>query len=148
MERNDWLTLFIALEGAPDGLDPVRLQKGLFLFAEEAESVPDEQRYEFRPYSYGPMSRDIYTDLDVLVASGLVEKVPVEGQSWSRYKPTFRGIEKSHRLMKEAMDKYPDDAKHLHDTKQSVAGMTFAALLEDVYARYPDFATKSIFRRR
>lgn len=79
--------LFIAFEGAPRGLDPVRLQKGMFLFAQETD-VPARQKYEFRAYNYGPMSPDIYSDIDKLVASGLVEPVAVEGQSWSRYRPT------------------------------------------------------------
>jgi hypothetical protein len=36
MKRRDWLLLFAAYEGAPDGLDPIRFQKGLFLFAKRA----------------------------------------------------------------------------------------------------------------
>ena len=84
MTRQDWLALFLAFEGAPDGLDPVRIQKGMFLFAMEA-GVPEGQTYGFRPYNYGPMSRGIYDDLDRLVSEGTIEATPVEGQSWSRY---------------------------------------------------------------
>jgi len=148
MTRSDWLMLFIAFEGAPGGLDPVRLQKGLFLFAQEATSVPSDQRYAFRPDSYGPMSRDIYDDLKALVSAGLVETVAVEGQTWSRYKPTLRGVERGRRLIREAVDNHPLATRQLFDTKQSVARMTFASLLEDVYERYPAYASRSIFRQR
>lgn len=148
MTREEWLLLFIAFEGAPDGLDPVRLQKGMFLFAQEGKTVPEQQKYEFRPYSYGPMSRDIYTDIEDLVGKDLVEPVPVQGQTWCRYRPTNRGVERGHRLIKTAMEKHPVDATHLYSIKKSVAGVPFADLLEDVYKRYPDYATKSIFRRR
>jgi hypothetical protein len=139
--------MFIAFEGAPRGLDPVRLQKGLFLFAQEARTVPVAQRYVFKPYSYGPMSRGIYADLDRLVADRLVEKVPVEGQTWARYKPTPRGIAAGRQLMVHAVAAHPDDTRRFYEMKQSVAEMSFARLLEDVYARYPEFATHSIFRR-
>jgi hypothetical protein len=39
MKRRDWLLLFAAYEGAPDGLDPIRFQKGLFLFAKRARAT-------------------------------------------------------------------------------------------------------------
>jgi uncharacterized protein YwgA len=139
--------LFIAFEGAPRGLDPVRLQKGLFIFAAETD-VPAAEKYEFRPYNYGPMSRDIYGDVDQLVAEGLVERVPVEGQSWSRYRPTRRGVERGSELLADAKARHLDAARKLYDTKGTVASMTFDALLEDVYDRYPDYATQSVFRRR
>jgi hypothetical protein len=139
--------LFISYEGAPRGLDPVRLQKGMFLFSEETD-VPEDQKYDFRPYNYGPMSRGIYDDLDWLVADGLVEPTPVEGQSWSRYRPTDAGIERSHALLAQATADHPTAAQHLYETKQAVASVTFHELLEDVYQRYPDYATQSVFQRR
>jgi uncharacterized protein YwgA len=139
--------LLIAYEGAPRGLDPVRLQKGMFLFSQEADA-PSIEKYEFRPYNYGPMSRTVYDDLDVLVAAGLVERTPVEGQSWSRVRPTEAGIERGRQLVDQAMRARPDAARFLFKTKQFVASQTFEALLENVYERYPDYATKSIFRRR
>jgi uncharacterized protein YwgA len=147
MNRRDWLMLLISYEGAPRGLDPVRLQKGMFLFSQEAD-VPERERYEFRPYNYGPMSRKIYDDVDALVASGLVEKTPVEGQAWSRFRPSARGVDHGRDLLARAMAEQPDAARYLFDTKQSVASRTFESLLEDVYERYPDYAAQSVFRRR
>jgi len=148
MDRRDWLLLFIAFEGAPQGLDPVRLQKGMFLFRQEADDVPDVQTYAFRPYNYGPMSTGIYEDLDSLVAEGFVKTTEVEGQSWSLYKPTGRGITRSQQLLATALQEHREAANHLYTIKQIVAEMTFRALLEDVYDRYPDYAAKSVFRRR
>ncbi len=89
MKARDRLLLFIALDGAPRGLDPIRLQKGMFLFAQESAAGEDE-KYSFVPYNYGPMSAQIYSDLDRLVADGVVEAAPERGQSWSRYSATIR----------------------------------------------------------
>lgn len=149
MTRRDWLMLFISFEGAPRGIDPVRLQKGMFLFAQEVEDVPVAQKYRFRPYNYGPMSKAIYDDLDKLVADGLIEAVPAEGQSWSRYRPTQRGVEHGMQILQGATEiRRRTGIQHLYDTKQAVATMSFDELLEDVYERYPAFATKSVFKRR
>lgn len=147
MTRRDWLLLLIAFEGAPRGLDPVRLQKAMFLFAQETD-VPADQKYEFRPYNYGPMSRDVYDDIDGLVEAGLVERLPVPGQSWSRYNPTAEGVARGHELLKHALAEHSAAAGALYDLKESVASMTFNALLEDVYERYPEYATESLFRPR
>jgi uncharacterized protein YwgA len=147
MTRRDWLLLFIAFEGAPRGLDPVRLQKGMFLFAQET-SVPAVEKYSFRPYNYGPMSRAIYDDLDALLGEGVIEQALVEGQSWSRYRATDAGVRRGHELLDRARVEQPDAVGHLFETKQSVAAMTFDALLGDVYERYPEYASQSLFRRR
>jgi hypothetical protein len=48
MTRRDWLLIFFALKGSPEGTDPVRIQKGMFLFAMEAE-LGDEQKSGFSP---------------------------------------------------------------------------------------------------
>jgi uncharacterized protein len=142
-----WLTLLIAFEGAPEGLDPVRIQKGMFLFARETD-VPATQKYDFRPYNYGPMSRQIYDDLDALVAGDLVEQVPVRGQSWTLYRATTAGVARGNELVAQASDVYPKAVEHLFVTKGAVASVSFEELLTDVYDRYPDMATKSVFRRR
>jgi uncharacterized protein YwgA len=147
MHRRDWLMLLISYEGAPRGLDPVRLQKGMFLFSQEAD-VPSAETYVFRPYDYGPMSWQVYSDIDALVDAGLVERIPVEGQSWSRFRPTDAGIERGRTLIDRAMKTHPEAARFLYDTKKTVASQTFAALLENVYERYPDYAVNSIFRRQ
>src|SRR5262249_684064 len=98
MQARDRLLLFIALHAPPRGLDPVRLQKGMFLDAEEGDAGETE-KYAFVPYNYGPMSAQIYTDLGDLVSEGFVEAKPVEGQSWSRYMATDKGLEQGRELL-------------------------------------------------
>jgi uncharacterized protein len=143
--RREWLTLFVALEGAPDGLDPVRIQKGMFLFAMES-NVPTRDRYEFKPYDYGPMSAAIYQDLDLLVERGLIERVPVPGKNWSRFRATSRGHEAGQEaLAKAEAERRLDAARRLYDIKQRVAGLPFNALLASVYHDYPEYAVKSVF---
>jgi uncharacterized protein YwgA len=145
MKPRDRLLLFVALDGAPHGLDPVRLQKGMFLDAHEAGS-PTGSTYSFVPYNYGPMSAQIYSDLQELVGAGLIKSVPVKGQSWSRYIATDKGLQAGRRLMRGPIP--AKDAQRLHRIKKDVASKSFRALLEDVYDRYPRFAANSVFRRQ
>jgi len=147
MTRRDWLLLFAAYEGAPDGLDPIRFQKGLFLFARRTR-VPVRSKYTFKPYDYGPMSPGIYSDLDGLVDKGLLERVPVPGKRWSRYKPSKVTFREGQRLLKRAEEeKLLDAARELFKIKQDVSSLRFNELLERVYAEHPEFAVNSIFRR-
>jgi uncharacterized protein YwgA len=142
MTRRDWLLLYVALKGAPQGLDPVRIQKGMFLFAHEAD-VPEEERYDFGPYMYGPMSSQVYTDIERLEAEGLIRGEPVPGYTWKRYTATPPGIDVARNLLAE--DAHAAASRKLFEIKQDVASKTFNALLKDVYARYPNYATRSVF---
>lgn len=144
VKARERLLLFVALDGAPEGLDPIRLQKGMFLFAQDEASHEDE-RYEFVPYNYGPMSPQIYKDLERLEDEGHVEAISVEGQSWARYVATERGLIRARDLL--GKEQSEAAARRLHAIKQEVASKTFSAILDDVYDRYPEYAANSIFRR-
>jgi len=147
MRRRDWLLLFAAYEGAPDGLDPIRFQKGLFLFAMDAR-VPLRERYAFKPYDYGPMSPGIYADLDTLVEQGLLTRDAVAGKTWSRYRATEAGIREAMSVLERAQsERKTSAAEKLYELKQMVASVSFNDLLERVYSAHPEFAVNSVFRR-
>jgi uncharacterized protein YwgA len=77
-------TLLTFLQAGDGGkLDPIRIQKGLFILAMETpeEWLPSEARYHFEPYNYGPYSSEIYYDLDRLEGYGYVEKIEMPGRS-------------------------------------------------------------------
>lgn len=149
MTRRDWLLLLLAYRGAPDGLDPVRIQKAMFLLkADLGPALPRAEAYTFSAYNYGPMSKQIYADLDELVAEGLVRTVPVSGQSWSRYVASPRGLVAGEKIAATAADTNLKAAQKLWEVKQTVANKTFDELLAFVYDRHPEFEERSIFRRR
>jgi hypothetical protein len=146
MRPIDWLLLLIASDGAPRGLDPVRIQKGMFLLAREG-AAPAAQSYEFEPYNYGPMSRGVYRDVARLLAAGLVERRPVPGYGWAIYVPTDAGGERASGLAARAGAEAPATLSALAEIKRTITGVSFAALLESIYARYPEYAARSVFRR-
>jgi uncharacterized protein YwgA len=144
MTRRDWLLLLVGLHPPPGGLEPVRVQKALFLLAREG-GIPSRERYWFVPYNYGPMSPRVYRDVDALTRAGLVERVPVAGYSWGLVRATARGRERAAQLATRA-DR--GALRRLAEIRAEVTSLSFAQLLESVYERYPAFAAKSVFRRR
>ena len=149
VKRRDWLLLLLAYEGSPDGLHPVRVQKSMFLLAEDpAAALGPDERHEFVPYNYGPMSKQIYADLEELVDEGLSRRVPVEGQTGTMYMAAPKALVAAQRLVDDMEGRDIPIARKLFEIKRLVVGMTFAELLEYVYERFPDYETRSIFRRQ
>ncbi len=109
------------------------------------DSSDPGESYQFVPYNYGPMSAQIYRDLDLLSKQGLVEAAPVEDQSWARYSATEQGLVAARDLLSHEPSQAV--ARRLYEIKVDVSSHSFKEVLEDVYDRYPEFASKSVFRR-
>lgn len=147
IERRDWLTVFAAFEGAPDGLDPVRFQQGLFLFS-RCPGTPSRSKYAFEPGVYGAISNELYEDLDRLVSERLLEPVPVNGAHWCLYKPIDATFERARRILRQAeANDLVDATCQLAEIKQYVSRVSFGELLERVDTEHPEFAANSVFRR-
>lgn len=147
MKPRDWLVILCAYKGAPNGLDPVRVQKGMFLFARSGH-VPRPEQYGFRPYDYGPMSSAIYNDLDALVKKGLLEPHPVPGKSWFRYTATDQGRAAAGQCLEKLTGEVEkENARRLFEIKQDISDVSFNDLLDRVYREHPDMAVNSVFRR-
>jgi hypothetical protein len=147
MGPRDWLLLLVALQHVLRGLDPIRVQKGMFLLAQEG-GLPDGETYSFRAYNYGPMSDEVYVDLGRLVKAGLCERLPVPGYSWRRVAATGRGVAVARTLARHAERRTPSAFAMLMAIEGLLARTTFVELLEYVYRRYPEYAVQSVFRRR
>ena len=146
MKPSDWLLLFAACEGAADGLDPVRIQQGLFLFS-RCPGVPARSKYVFEPGSYGPLSGELYADLDRLTEEGALESVPVRGKRWSRYRPSDLTFEQGHRILKQAEDEHLlEAARELFEIKRYVSSVGFGQLLDRICSEHPGLCVKSAFR--
>jgi hypothetical protein len=83
--------------------------------------------------------------LDSLTESGLIAATSVEGQTWSRYSATEEGLVAARDLL--GQEPTQTAARLLYEIKTDVSSHTYQQVLEDVYDRYPEFASKSVFRR-
>ena len=146
MTPADWLLLLVALDAPAAGLEPVRVQKALFLLAREG-GLPRSERYWFVPYNYGPMSPRIYRDVDALVRRGLLERVPVPGYAWGRVRATPAGRRRGERLAAGATARERRGLAALRRIRALVTSLGFAYLLATIYDRHPEYAIRSVFRR-
>jgi uncharacterized protein len=141
--RSDWLLLLLdrAALGAqgPDDLDPVRIQKGMFLLSKRG---PQRDMYEFQPYDWGPFSSDIYADLASLTRQGYLSEERMPGRTWSTYRVTARGRERAAAL---AAQMRAENIAWLRQAREFLTTRSFAQLLRDIYALYPDMAVNSRF---
>ena len=144
MRPIDWLLLLLAEAPAP--LDPVRLQKGMFLLAAETP-LPPSDAYVFVPYSYGPMSSAIYRDARTLCATNLTHAKPVPGHRWRTLAIAPAGAERAPLLLARARRECPAGVEQLRRVRTHLDTMDFATLLEHVYERHPAYASRSVFRR-
>lgn len=144
MGRADWLLLLLDGEALGAGgsrtIDPVRVQKGMFLLSKIG---PARDLYDFSPYHWGPFSRDVYRDLDALEAEGLVRSEPVPGQSWAKYSVTAAGSDRA-REFGRTLD--PEQIEWLSKLRRFLTTRSFNKLLRDVYDQFPEFATRSRFQ--
>jgi uncharacterized protein YwgA len=143
MRRADWLLLLLSDRTLdPDGsttLDPVRIQKGMFLLSKRG---PHKQLYDFQPYNWGPFSRDVYSDLDQLVAQGLVEQESRPGQSWSLYKLSEDGYMLASKV---ASSTDENAVRWMAQLRRYLTSRSFNELLTEIYSLHPEYATRSQF---
>ncbi len=141
--RSAWLVLLLdrAVLGAsgPDELDPVRIQKGMFLLSQRG---PARGLYTFRAHNWGPFSSAIYGDLDAMTRQGYLDEQHEPGRTWSTYRVTPSG----HELAK-AMARQIGDANvvWLRSAREFLTTRPFTQLLRDIYEEYPEFAVNSRF---
>lgn len=146
MERSDWLLLLLGSptkEGATPPLEPVRVMKGMFLVVMDG-NLDDPPSYNFEPYHYGPVSLEIYDDLAELVQEENIEALPVPGYSWRKYRLSAKGRARYEQL-RAVLE--PDVAQEIDRVKELIAGLSFRALLQHVYSRYPEYAVNSVIGR-
>jgi hypothetical protein len=143
-DRRDWLLLFLSPgvlgSGGADAVDPIRIQKGMFLLSQRG---PARDLYGFEPYNWGPFSPEIYRDLEQLRREHLVERQPVPGGTWSRWRATPEGENEARRVAERLA---PDDVTWLASARSFVTSRSFKRLLRDIYAEYPEYATQSRLR--
>ncbi len=144
MTRKDWLLL--AIDAAKDdGLDPIQLQKSLFLLGQKRGQQVGPGYYNFEPHNYGPFSKDIYVDVDDLVTKGLVSKTRQTGYAWSVLRITEVGQKRAAVLRGEA----PESAlSYLDKAVAWVKNTRFDELVRSIYKHFPEYRQNSIFANR
>jgi uncharacterized protein YwgA len=121
-------------------LDRIRMQKAVFMLVQRGPQ-PWRELYDYRPYNWGPYSSALNGDLGRLANESLV--VTREGNS--RY-PAYVASPEGENHAKELLQALsPEEKRFVSAIRHYVTTRSFPQLLREVYAAYPDFATKSQF---
>ena len=142
MRRKDWNLLVISSAGN-EGLSPVQLQKALFLLGQTVPRINQAEFYEFKAYNYGPYSKEIYLDAEILAVDGYVGLYTIQGQTWINYKSTETGIKKAKELRSELDNSI---IKYIDNIVRWIQRLTFRQLLAYIYKQYPKYAKNSMFK--
>jgi DNA-binding PadR family transcriptional regulator len=139
--RQEWLLLALAhRNGEP--MTPVQIQKAMFLMGMEAKQLVGPGFYKFVPYNYGPFDANVYHDLDMLAAKGLVTCDSSPGRTWKMYAVTPGGLAEAARAKKTASK---IAVGYLEKVVVWVCSLSFPALVRAIYAKYPKFKANSVF---
>jgi uncharacterized protein YwgA len=121
-------------------LDRLRMQKAIFLISQRGT---DRLRmYHFDPYNWGPYSSELARDLNGLTHVDLLTDHREPGHGYLAYKTSFAGEVRAAELWTELA---PNEQEFIRRVRTYVTNKSFNHLLREVYAAYPDYATKSQF---
>lgn len=141
-----WLPLLLcsAQSGRADGgypFDRIRVQKAIFLLTRRG-SARWNDLYPYRPYDWGPYCRELVDDLRILAQVGQMRTSHSAGSRYGRYALTDQGQQ----AVDEVWESLPEEERcFLVAVRAYVTSKDFNALLREVYAAYPEFATESLW---
>lgn len=122
-------------------LDRVRMQKAVFLLTQRGSNDWHEL-YNYRPYNWGPYSSALQQDVDFLQLAGQLEVEPFAGSRYGSYRTTPEGEDAADGVWATLSGV---EQSFLRQVRSYVSAKSFHALLREVYAAYPEYATKSQF---
>jgi len=141
MNREDWVLLAIYF-GQERGLSPVQLQKCLFLLGQEMGREVG-YFYEFYPHNYGPFSKEVYSDAELLESRGMIA-IERDPNSYARYISTAVGQTRVRDVIaKQAPNRVQEYLANIVDWAQK---QSFASLVRAIYDKYPQYRVNSVFQ--
>jgi len=144
LSRLDILLLLLrkSSDGGSEGLirGKTKLQKLLFLVQNELKNRGFKAKYAFRPYLYGPYSRELYTDIEWLRMNELIE-VRTTFDDDIGLMTDFAITEKGRRKLSSLMDSqiYGNIDEIINSIVSKYGEMDVAQLVEFVHKRFVDY---------
>lgn len=138
-----------------------RLEKLLFLASKEQEiDKLVEDPFVFRPYHYGPYSKEVYEAVELLEEAGLVQEERFLGENQLDEAEELAldvseelGVERRFRLTPAGekvadllASRTPEAFQRLSTVKKAYGNLSLKRLIRYVYSKYPEFAEKSVIK--
>jgi len=123
-----------------------RLAKLLFLVQKEiletGQLGAEGETYEFRADRYGPFSDEIFDEVEFLSDAGLIQR------SGENENETFRITDLGSEFVKQRIlpKSRPTGVEDVKRLRTKFGSVSLSQLLQFVYAKYPEYAVKSVIR--
>ena len=168
LDKEDVLLLLLFSLSGEKAKEPVasitRIEKMMYLLQEETEfSGKLQDKFEYRPWKFGPFSKEIYESLDFLFSLDLldieVRELPNYPEYAERDELKLIGMEEEEPVIEKVFsltDRGGMVAEKLRDSiskkvwaeftklKRRFEGVPLTALIQYVYREYPETTTESI----
>ncbi len=167
LDRQDVVLLLLSALSGPSGKKPVasvtRLEKMVFLLQKETAFSGKDRIHEFKfePWKFGPFSREIYEDLDLLASLDLVEAKVQELPSYAEYteqgrlidseadepvvQKAFSLTERGRRVAEKLKALLSErDWAEIAQLKRRFEKVPLTRLIQYVYQKYPETTSKSV----
>ena len=144
MTPKDW-TLLVIAEAGEQPVQPVQLQKALFLISRNLRrrDLTTSGFYAFTPYDYGPFCSTIYSDAEELETEGLVFISRPPESRYRTYRATEAGLQRASGLKSELS---AQATTYLTRVVEFVQKHSFNELVSAIYKAYPDMKANSVFQ--
>ncbi len=168
LDKEDVLLLLLYSMSGEGANEPVasitRVEKMMYLLQEETEfSGVQQEKFEYKPWKFGPFSKGIYESLDLLFSVDLldieVRELPNYPEHSERDELKLTGLEEEEPVIEKVFsltdrggrvaEKLRDliskkDWAELINLKRRFDEVPLTALIQYVYREYPETATASI----
>jgi uncharacterized protein YwgA len=138
MKKSDLILLLLDGDDRYPIVGITRFEKLVFLVQKEILDTSNTRmiKFDFGPDRFGPLSMEIYDELDFLKSIGMVKE-----QDGKKYEITDKGIRF---LQKKTFERVNEDMrKRISKIKEIHGKENLNDLLKYVYTTYPDFTVKS-----
>lgn len=140
-----------------------RLEKLLFLASKQEElGTLVEDDYQFVAYNFGPYSRQVYEEVEILEQADLVreerayggetldelEEIDAVGLDREGIERRFVLTDDGEAVAELLARRFPEAAEKLARVKARYGDMPLARLVRYVYEQYPPYAEKSLIREK
>ena len=144
MTPRDW-TLLVIAAAEKGSLQPVQLQKALFLIGKRLNlrQLATQKFYTFDAYDYGPFTNEIYNDAEQLETAGLVVIARPPATRFKEYHATDEGLRYAAGLRAKLE---PAVADYVSRIVKFTRSMSFNDLVSAVYKAYPEMRENSVFK--
>lgn len=138
MKKSDLILLLLNADNEYPINGITRFEKLVFLTQKEIPNKSNIEtiEFDFQSDRFGPLSMEIYDELDFLKSVGMIEEIEER-----KYKIKDKGVrflgKKTFGRVSENMQNHILDIKKTHGRKE------LKDILKYVYINYPDFTTKS-----